>query len=159
MVGTFTRVWEVAENRLAEWIHAFLYIFVLAADSTIGSRGFKSRTTKPYNSLRVIPDILLIIASDSSAGGSAAGTVGRHACLELGRTHFGQKRLPQSGQRCLNPGFPPPHAKPLHLALLVFFMDESTGALAKTRMLEPDLRKRKAKQGRAWFENEEGREG
>ena len=128
MVGTFTRVWEVAENRLAEWIHAFLYIFVLAADSTIGSRGFKSRTTKPYNSLRVIPDVLLISASDSSAGGSAAGTVGRHACLELGRTHFGQKRLPQSGQRCLNPGFPPPHAKPLHLTLLVFFMVERTGA-------------------------------
>ena len=153
-MGSFTRIWELAEDRVAKWIHTFLYIFVLATDSTIGTRGFaKHKRQSTYNSLRAIPVVLLVSASDSSVGGSAAGTMGEHACLELGRTHFGQKRLPQSGQRCLNPGFPPPHAKPLHLALLVFFMDESTGALAKTWMLEPDLRKRKAKQGGAWFEN------
>ena len=152
-MGSFTRIWELAEDRVAKWIHTFLYIFVLATDSTIGTHGFaKHKRQSTYNSLRAIPVVLLVSASDSSVGGSAAGTMGEHACLELGRTHFGQKRLPQSGQRCLNPGFPPPHAKPLHLTLLVFFMVERTGVLAKAWMLEPGLRRRKAGEGRAWCE-------
>ena len=41
MVGTITKVWEEAENIIAEWIHAFLYLFVLVADRTIGTRGLK----------------------------------------------------------------------------------------------------------------------
>ena len=65
--------------------------------------------------------------------------MGTHACLERGRTHFGQKRLPRSDQTCQKPGFPPPHAKPLHLALLEFFMDERTRAYATAWVLEPDL--------------------
>ena len=153
MVGSFTRIWELPENRVAGWFLTFLYLFFLATGGTIGTHGFvQSQTSKPYNSLRAIPAGLLVSESDSSVGGSAAGTMGRHACLELGRTHFGQKRLPQSRHRCLNPGFPPPHAKPLHLTLLVFFMVERTGALAKAWMLEPDLRRRKAGKGRAWYE-------
>ena len=81
-------------------------------------------TTKPYNSLREITVDSLDRRSDSSVGGTTGGTMGTHACLERERTHFGQKRLPQSEQTCQKPGFPPPHANPLHFALLEFFMDE-----------------------------------
>ena len=110
----------------------------------------------PYNSHRAIPIVLLVSNSDSSDGATSAGTMGRQACLELVRTHFGQKRLPQSGQRCQNPGFPPPHTKPLHLTLLVFFMIERTGVLARAWMLEPGLWRRKA-EVRAWYVPGEGK--
>ena len=103
-----------------------VFVFSIVAETSHENMGNNVPTTKPYNSLREMTVDSLERRSGSSAGGPAGGANGIHACLERERTHFGQKRLPQSEQTCQKPGFPPPHAKPLHLALLEFFMGEHT---------------------------------
>ena len=86
------------------------------------SRWDQQVDNKTYNSLRGMTIDSLVRGSDSSSGGPADGTDGMQACLYRGRTHFGQKRLPQIEQQCQKPGFPPPQQEPRHLALLEFFI-------------------------------------
>ena len=86
------------------------------------NRWLKHIDNQTYSSLRGMTIGSLVRGSDSSSRGPADGTNGMQACLYRGRTHFGQKRLPQIGQKCQKPGFPPPHPEPRHLALLEFFI-------------------------------------
>ena len=101
-----------------------VFVFSPVAGTSHESHWEKQVDNKPYSSLRGITIDSLDRGSDSSSGGPAGGTDGIQACLERERTHFGQKRLPQSEQTCQKPGLPPPHAEPRHLALLEFFMGE-----------------------------------
>ena len=86
------------------------------------NRWIKHIDNNTYSSLRGMTIDSLVRGSDSSSGGPADGTNGMQACLYRGRTHFGQKRLPQIEQKCQKLGFPPPHPELRHLALLEFFI-------------------------------------
>ena len=46
MVGSFTRIWEVPENRVAGWFLTFLYIFFLATVAPLGLMALRIANVK-----------------------------------------------------------------------------------------------------------------
>ena len=62
------------------------------------SRWGQQVDNKTYSSLREMTIGSMVRGSDSSSWDPAEGSEEVQACLYRGRTHLGQKRLPQIGQ-------------------------------------------------------------
>ena len=95
----------------------------MCALQTESRSSYSKRVTLISLSCSTAPAIFAVDGSgDSSLDGSGSCLMTRHLCLILNSTHFGQNQLQHLLHICLNLGFPPPHASPLHLDLLEFFL-------------------------------------